>query len=219
MSITISPSILGSSFANMQETIKLIDQSKAEYVHFDVMDGDFVPNLTFGPQFISNVRQYSKKIFDVHLMINRVGKFLDDYIKAGSDIISFHLEIDENINELISKIKTNSIKCGIAIKPATPWEELKPYLENTDQIIIMTVEPGFGGQKFMDNQLSKITQLKKYISENQLKINLEVDGGINFETGKKCIEAGADILVAGSFLFKQVNLTQATSQMYDFFNS
>jgi len=106
MSITISPSILGGSFANMQDTIKLIDQSKAEYIHFDVMDGDFVPNLTFGPQFISNVRQYSKKTFDVHLMINRVGKFLDDYVKAGSDIITFHLEIEENIKELISKIKT-----------------------------------------------------------------------------------------------------------------
>ena len=120
MSVTISPSILGGSFANMQNTIKLIDQSKTRYIHFDVMDGDFVPNLTLGPQFISNVRQYSKKTFDVHLMINRVGKFLDEYIKAGSDIITFHLEIDENIKKLISKIKTDNIKCGIAIKPATP---------------------------------------------------------------------------------------------------
>ena len=218
MSITISPSILGGSFANMQDTIKLIDQSKAKYIHFDVMDGDFVPNLTFGPQFISNVRQYSKKIFDVHLMINRVGKFLDDYIKGGSDIITFHLEIDENINELISKIKTNNIKCGIAIKPATPWEDLKPYLSDIDQIIIMTVEPGFGGQKFMEDQLLKIDQLKKYISQNKLHIDLEVDGGVNYETGKKCVDAGANILVAGSFLFKQENLTKATNQLCDFFN-
>jgi len=218
MSITISPSILGSSFANMQETIKLIDQSKAEYIHFDVMDGDFVPNLTFGPQFISNVRQYSKKTFDVHLMINRVGKFLDDYVKAGSDIITFHSEIDEDIKELISKVKTNNIRCGIAIKPATPWEDLKPYLNDIDQIIIMTVEPGFGGQKFMDDQLLKINQLKNYISNNQLHINLEVDGGVNYETGKKCIDAGANILVAGSFLFNQENLIQASNQLYDFFN-
>ena len=218
MSITISPSILGGSFANMQDTIKLIDQSKAEYIHFDVMDGDFVPNLTFGPQFISNVRQYSKKTFDVHLMINRVGKFLDDYIKAGSDIITFHLEIDENINELISKIKINNIKCGIAIKPATPWEDLKPYLDDIDQIIIMTVEPGFGGQKFMDDQLLKINQLRKYISDNKLHVDLEVDGGVNYETGKNCVDAGANILVAGSFLFNQENLTQASNQLYDFFN-
>ena len=218
MSIIISPSILGGSFSNMQEIVKLIDQSNAEYIHFDVMDGDFVPNLTFGPQFISNVRQYSKKIFDVHLMINRVGKFLDDYVKAGSDIITFHLEIEENIKELISKIKTNNIKCGIAIKPATPWEELKPYLKNIDQIIIMTVEPGFGGQKFMEDQLLKIEQLKNYISSNQLHVDLEVDGGVNYETGKKCVDAGANILVAGSFLFKQENLTQASNQLFDFFN-
>ena len=218
MSITISPSILGGSFSNMQETVKLIDQSKAEYIHFDVMDGDFVPNLTFGPQFIKNVRQYSKRIFDVHLMINRVGKFLDDYIKAGSDIITFHLEIDENKKELISKIKKNNIKCGIAIKPATPWEDLKPYLNEIDQIIIMTVEPGFGGQKFMEDQLLKIDQLKDYISQNQLHVDLEVDGGVNYETGKKCVDAGANILVAGSFLFKQENLTQASNQLFDFFN-
>jgi len=219
MSITISPSVLGGSFSNMQDTVKLIDQSKAEYIHFDVMDGDFVPNLTFGPQFISNVRQYSKKTFDVHLMINRVGKFLDDYIKAGSDIITFHLEIEENINELISKIKINNIKCGIAIKPATPWEDLKPYLNDIDQIIIMTVEPGFGGQKFMDDQLLKINQLRKYISDNKLHVDLEVDGGVNYETGKKCVAAGANILVAGSFLFNQENLTQASNQLYDFFNT
>ena len=218
MSIIISPSILGGSFANMQDTIKLIDRSKAEYIHFDVMDGDFVPNLTFGPQFISNVRSFSKKIFDVHLMINRVGKFLDDYIKAGSDIITFHLEIDEDINDLITKIKNNNIQCGIAIKPDTPWENLKPYLDNIDQIIIMTVEPGFGGQKFMDDQLSKITQLKKYLVDNQYQIDLEIDGGVNFETGKKCIDAGANILVAGSFLFKQEDLTQATNQLNEFFN-
>ena len=218
MSITISPSILGGSFANMQETVKLIDQSKAEYIHFDVMDGDFVPNLTFGPQFISNVRQYSKKIFDVHLMINRVGKFLDEYIKAGSDIITFHLEIDENIRELISRIKTNNIKCGIAIKPATPWEDLKPYLNDIDQIIIMTVEPGFGGQKFMNDQLVKIAELKNYISKHHLNIDLEVDGGVNFETGRQCVEAGANILVAGSFLFKQESLSQAASKLYDNFN-
>ena len=218
MSIIISPSILGGSFSNMQDTVKLIDQSKAEYIHFDVMDGDFVPNLTFGPQFISNVRQYSKKIFDVHLMINRLGKFLDDYVKAGSDIISFHLEIEENINELISKIKKNNIKCGIAIKPSTPWEELKPYLSDIDQIIIMTVEPGFGGQKFMEDQLLKIEQLKNFISTNQLHVDLEVDGGVNYETGKKCVDAGANILVAGSFLFKQENLTQASNQLFDFFN-
>ena len=218
MKTIISPSILGGSFSNMESTIKQLNSSRADYIHFDVMDGDFVPNLTFGPQFISNLRKYSNKVFDVHLMINRVEKFLDEYVKSGSDIITFHLEINENIKELISKIKTNNIKCGIAIKPATPWEDLKPYLNDIDQIIIMTVEPGFGGQKFMEDQLLKIEQLKNYISQNQLHVDLEVDGGVNYETGKKCVDAGANILVAGSFLFKQENLTQASNQLYDFFN-
>jgi len=218
LKILISPSVLGGTFDNMEKTILQLNQSKAEYIHFDVMDGDFVPNLTFGPQFISNVRKYTKKKFDVHLMINRVGQFLGEYIKAGSDIITFHLEIEENVNKLISKIKESNVKCGIAIKPDTPWEKLKPYLKNIDQVIIMTVEPGFGGQKFMDNQLSKITNLKNFISNRQLAIDLEVDGGINYETGKQCVEAGANILVAGSFLFKQKDLTHATSKLFNYFN-
>ena len=128
MKTIISPSILGGSFSNMEKTISELDISNAEYIHFDVMDGDFVPNLTFGPQFISDLRLKTKKIFDVHLMINRVSKFLDDYIKAGSDIITFHYEIDENLNEIIDKIKQEKIKAGIAIKPKTSWEEIKKYL-------------------------------------------------------------------------------------------
>ena len=200
MSIIISPSILGGSFANMQDTIRLINQSKAEYIHFDVMDGDFVPNLTFGPQFISNVRSFSKKIFDVHLMINRVGKFLDDYIKAGSDIITFHLEIDEDINDLIIKIKNNNIKCGIAIKPATPWEDLKPYLDNIDQIIIMTVEPGFGGQKFLNSQLKKIHNVN-LMTNNASNIDIGVDGGINPNTLRECAKNGANLAIIGNYIF------------------
>ena len=123
----ISPSILGGSFSNMEKIISDLNVSKAEYIHFDVMDGDFVPNLTFGPQFISDLRLKTKKVFDVHLMIYRVSKFLDDYIKAGSNIITFHCEIDENLNELINKIKQNNVKAGIAIKPKTSWEEIKKY--------------------------------------------------------------------------------------------
>ena len=146
MKTIISPSILGGSFSNMESTIKQLDSSRADYIHFDVMDGDFVPNLTFGPQFISNIRKYSNKFFDVHLMINRVEKFLDEYIKSGSDIITFHLEIDENINDLIKKIRGNGVKCGLAIKPKTSWEKIEPYLKTIDQVIVMTVEPGFGGQ-------------------------------------------------------------------------
>ena len=218
MKTIISPSILGGTFSNMEKIISSLDQSEAEYIHFDVMDGDFVPNLTFGPQFISNLRDQTKKVFDVHLMINRVGKFLDDYIKAGSDIITFHIEIEENLSELISKIKDKNIKAGIAIKPKTPWEEIKSLLHSIDQVIIMTVEPGFGGQSFMDSQIDKIKSISNYIKENNLSVDIEIDGGVNYETGKICRDAGANILVAGSFLFKQENLLTATNQLNKFFN-
>ena len=218
MKTIISPSILGGSFSNMEKTISELDQSKAEYIHFDVMDGDFVPNLTFGPQFISNLRTKTKKIFDVHLMINRVEKFLDDYVEAGADIISFHLEINENIENIIKKIKKKGVKCGLAIKPNTPWSEIQPYLQYIDQIIIMTVEPGFGGQKFMNDQIDKIKNISSHIKLNSLSIDIEIDGGINFETGKICVEAGANILVAGSFLFNQGDLISATNVLSDKFN-
>ena len=218
MKTIISPSILGGSFSNMEKIISSLDQSEAEYIHFDVMDGDFVPNLTFGPQFISNLRSQTKKVFDVHLMINRVSKFLDDYIEAGSDIITFHTEIEENFSELISKIKDKDIKAGIAIKPKTPWEEIKSLLHSIDQVIIMTVEPGFGGQSFMDSQIDKIKNISNYIKENNLSVDIEIDGGVNYETGKICRDAGANILVAGSFLFKQENLLTATNELNKFFN-
>ena len=218
MKTIISPSILGGSFSNMEKIIRSLDQSEAEYIHFDVMDGDFVPNLTFGPQFISNLRNQTKKVFDVHLMINRVGKFLDDYIKAGSDIITFHLEIEENLSELVNKIKDKNIKAGVAIKPNTPWEEIKNILHSIDQVIVMTVEPGFGGQSFMDSQINKIKNIYNYVKENNLNVDIEIDGGVNYETGKTCIDAGANILVAGSFLFKQENLLTATNKLNKFFN-
>ena len=218
MSIKISPSILGGSFSNIERIILDLNQSKAEYIHFDVMDGDFVPNLTFGPKFISNVRKFSNKVFDVHLMINRVEKFLDDYIRAGSDIITFHIEINEDIENIIKKIKAKGIKCGLAIKPKTSWSEIQPYLQHIDQVIIMTVEPGFGGQEFMNDQVDKIKNISNYIKLNNLRVGIEIDGGINFETGKTCVEAGANILVAGSFLFNQGDLIAATNSLSDKFN-
>ena len=218
MKTIISPSILGGSFSNMEKTISELDMSKVEYIHFDVMDGDFVPNLTFGPQFISDLRLKTNKIFDVHLMIHRVDKFLDDYIKAGSNIITFHYEIDENINHIIDRIKKENIKAGIAIKPNTSWEKIKKYLHLVDQVIIMTVEPGFGGQSFLTDQVEKIKNISHYIKKNNLKVDVEIDGGVNYDTGKLSIDAGANILVAGSFLFKQSNLIDASNKLIDFFN-
>ena len=218
MKTIISPSILGGSFSNMEKTISELDKSKADYIHFDVMDGDFVPNLTFGPQFISDLRSKTKKVFDVHLMIHRVGDFLEDYVNAGSNIITFHYEINENLNEIISKIKKNRIKAGIAIKPKTTLDEVKKYLHLVDQVIIMTVEPGFGGQSFLTDQVEKIKNISHYIKKNNLKVDIEIDGGVNYDTGKLSIDAGANILVAGSFLFKQSNLTDASNKLIDFFN-
>ena len=218
MSVIISPSILGGKFSNMEKVISDLDKSKAEYIHFDVMDGDFVPNLTFGPQFISNLRSFSKKGFDVHLMINRVGKFINEYIQSGADLITFHVEIDENINEIIKIITSANIKCGISLKPKTNWEVIKPYIANLDQILIMTVEPGFGGQSFMNDQLEKIIKIREFANSQNIQIDIQVDGGINYETGKLCAGAGANVLVAGSFLFKQENLTLATNKLCEYFN-
>ena len=213
MSIILAPSILGGPFSNMEKTIKDFDQSDASYIHLDVMDGDFVPNLTFGPKFISDIRKYTNKIFDVHLMINRVDKSLQDYIDAGSDIITFHLEVNEDIESNLNYIKSKNLKCGLAIKPNTSWDSIMPFIKLLDQVLVMTVEPGFGGQSFMNDQLIKVKELKKLSNDHTLDLDIGVDGGVDNITGPLCINAGANILVAGSYLFKQVNLINATNEL------
>ena len=213
MSIILAPSILGGSFSNMEKIIKDFDQSDANYIHLDVMDGDFVPNLTFGPKFISDIRKYTNKTFDVHLMINRVDKFLQDYIDAGSDIITFHIEIDEDIERNLQYIKSKGLKSGLAIKPNTDWNTITPFIDLIDQALVMTVEPGFGGQSFMNNQLLKVKEIKELSQDNNLALDIGVDGGVDNITGPLCINAGANILIAGSYLFKQENLIDATNEL------
>ena len=213
MSIILAPSILGGPFSNMEKIIKDFDQSDANYIHLDVMDGDFVPNLTFGPKFISDIRKYTNKTFDVHLMINRVDKFLQDYIDAGSDIITFHIEIDEDIERNLQYIKSKGLKSGLAIKPNTDWNTITPFINLIDQALVMTVEPGFGGQSFMNNQLLKVKEIKKLSQDNNLALDIGVDGGVDNITGPLCINAGANILIAGSYLFKQENLIDATNEL------
>ena len=213
MSIILAPSILGGPFSNMERIIKDFDQSDASYIHLDVMDGDFVPNLTFGPKFISDIRKYTNKTFDVHLMINRVDKFLQDYIDAGSDIITFHIEIDEDIERNLQYIKSKGLKSGLAIKPNTDWNTITPFIDLIDQALVMTVEPGFGGQSFMNNQLLKVKEIKKLSKDNNLALDIGVDGGVDNITGPLCINAGANILIAGSYLFKQENLIDATNEL------
>jgi len=197
--VKIAPSILSADFSVLGNEIKKLDESGCDYIHIDVMDGHFVPNLTIGPDVIKSVRNYSSKPFDVHLMINPVLKFLKDYINAGADIITIHHEIDENIDECINFIKSYEKKVGISIKPKTPANVLEQYIDKIDLILIMTVEPGFGGQKFMSDQIEKIKQIKQMIGQKDIEI--EVDGGINLENANNVKEAGANVLVSGSTIF------------------
>ena len=198
--VKIAPSILSANFSNLGEEIKKLDSCGCDYVHIDVMDGHFVPNITIGPNVVNSIRGFTKKIFDVHLMIDPVKKFIPQFAKAGSDIITIHHEISENVFECIDLIKKHNIKAGISIKPATSSKEVKKYLDLVDLILVMTVEPGFGGQKFMLDQINKIKEIKEMVGSR--KIDIEVDGGINEETAKMVIDAGANVLVSGSTIFK-----------------
>ena len=206
-SVKIAPSILSSNFSKLGEEITTLNNSECDYIHIDVMDGHFVPNLTIGPGVIKSIRPYTSKIFDVHLMINPVMNILPSFIEAGSDIITIHHEISDNVFDCINLIKKNNLKAGISIKPKTEAKEIIPYLELIDLILVMTVEPGFGGQKFLSNQLKKIMDIKDLISNRD--IELEVDGGINYNTSKQVIKAGANVLVSGSTIFSSKNYNEA----------
>jgi len=205
--VKIAPSILSSNFSKLGEEITTLNNSECDYIHIDVMDGHFVPNLTIGPGVIKSIRPYTNKIFDVHLMINPVMNILPSFIEAGSDIITIHHEISDNVFDCINLIKKNNLKAGISIKPKTEAKEIIPYLELIDLILVMTVEPGFGGQKFLSNQLKKIMDIKDLISNRN--IELEVDGGINYNTSKQVIKAGANVLVSGSTIFSSKNYNEA----------
>ena len=201
--IQISPSILSADFSQLGSEIKKLEQGGADLIHVDVMDGHFVPNLTIGPPVIKNLRKYTKLPFDVHLMISPVHKYIENYAEAGADIITIHPEATDNLKESINLIKKFGKKVGVSLNPKTEIKTLIDEIENIDLVLVMSVNPGFGGQKFMPEVLDKIKELKKIKDEGKYHFDIEVDGGINFSNSKIVLEAGADILVSGTTVFKE----------------
>lgn len=202
----IAPSILAADYANFASELKRIEETSAEYVHIDIMDGQFVPNISFGADVVASMRKHSKLVFDVHLMVVNPERFVEAYAQAGADIMTIHVESTPHIHGALQKIKAAGMKAGVVINPGTPVESLIPVLNLVDQVLIMTVNPGFGGQAFLPECLDKVATVAKWRSEKGLSFDIEVDGGVDDTTIKAAAAAGANVFVAGSYLFKAQDL-------------
>ncbi|AFM42557.1 ribulose-5-phosphate 3-epimerase [Desulfosporosinus acidiphilus SJ4] len=211
--IQLAPSILSADFSRLGDQVRLVEDAGAEVLHIDVMDGHFVPNLTFGPALVKALRPHSKMRFDVHLMIEEPERFIADFAAAGADHITFHLEASRHVHRVIQLIKEQGLTAGIALNPATQLDGLKYILEDLDMVLLMTVNPGFGGQNFITSVLPKIQVLRHHIEQKQSSCEIEVDGGINLETAPLAVQAGANILVAGSAVFDQADPKLAVKKL------
>jgi ribulose-phosphate 3-epimerase len=214
--IKIAPSLLSANFAKLGEEVANISQANADYIHLDVMDGNFVPNITIGSDVIKAIRPYSKLPFDVHLMINNPDHHIKNFAESGADIITVHAEASIHLDRTLSLIKSFNKKAGVSIVPSTSEDVLDYIIDKVDLILVMTVNPGFGGQQFLNSQLQKIYNIRQKINSSKRDIDLEVDGGINLSTYKNVINAGANVLVSGSYIFSQNNYSQAIASLKNF---
>jgi ribulose-phosphate 3-epimerase len=211
--IIVAPSLLSADFTNLEQTIKEVEDGGADWHHVDVMDNHFVPNLAFSPDMQAFLKKVTHKEIDTHLMMTHPRSLIQSFIDAGSDRITIHLECEENVADTLKYIRSLSIKNGISIKPKTKVEALEPYLDKIDLVLIMTVEPGFGGQSFMGDMVEKLQWLDSHRKKNNLNYLIEVDGGINAQTGKLCVDAGTDVLVAGSYIYKAQDKSNVISSL------
>lgn len=214
--LLVSPSILAADFAKLGEDVAKVTEGGCDLIHLDVMDGHFVPNLTIGPGIIKSIRSYSNLVFDTHLMISDPLKYADSFVKSGADHITFHLECDNPTDEVIQKLRHLGVSVGISLKPATPAEKLFPYLDQIDLVLIMTVEPGFGGQSFMSHMMPKVKAIKNEIVKRNLQVHIEVDGGLDSNTVEDAVRAGANMIVAGTSVFRNPDgITKAIAELHN----